>query len=75
MSSQGEPPMIVEPFYISSTDMIILLLTGKACGNVGAYTLNGIDFTIDTNELGIGMLSYAVYDAKIPMNIGLLNPK
>lgn len=67
--------MIVDPFQICTTDMIVLLLTGKACGNVGAQTAYGTDFIIDTSELGIGMLSYAVYDAKIPMNIGLINPK
>ena len=39
--AQGEPPMIVKPHYICTTDLMILLMSGVANGNVGAYTAMG----------------------------------
>eukprot|EP00801_Mesodinium_rubrum_P002550 Mrub_02550.p1 GENE.Mrub_02550~~Mrub_02550.p1 ORF type:complete len:532 (+),score=96.92 Mrub_02550:3-1598(+) len=75
LQGQGNPPMIEKPNYICNTDLMVLLMSGNACGNVGAYTAFGGDFIIDTSKLGIGMLSYSVYDAKIPMNQGLMTPK
>lgn len=50
-----------------------LLISGVANGNVGAYDPMGKQFKIET-KLGIGMLSSAIIEAKIPINEGLLNP-
>jgi len=33
--------MIVKPFYVCTTDLLSLLITGEANGNVGAYTVTG----------------------------------
>ena len=71
--SHGEPPLIDKPNYICTTDLMVLLMSGKANGNVGAYDPMGVQFKIETT-LGIGMLSSAVVEAKIPINEGLLNP-
>jgi hypothetical protein len=67
--------MIEKPNYICNTDLMILLMSGKANGNVGAYDAMGTEFYISTKELGIGLLSSAVYDSKIPINEGLLSPE
>lgn len=37
MQSGGELPLIVAPFYICVTDLLMLLITGKANGNVGDF--------------------------------------
>jgi hypothetical protein len=71
--SHGEPPLIDKPHYICTTDLMILLMSGVANGNVGAFDPMGKEFKIET-KLGIGMLSSAVIEAKIPINEGLLNP-
>ena len=71
--SHGEPPLIDKPHYICTTDLMILLMSGVANGNVGAFDPMGNEFKIQT-KLGIGMLSSAVIEAKIPINEGLLNP-
>ena len=39
--AQGEPPMIEKPNYICNTDLMVLMMSGKANGNVGAYTAMG----------------------------------
>jgi hypothetical protein len=67
--------MIEKPNYICNTDLMILLMSGKANGNVGAFDAIGNSFYISTKELGIGLLSSAVYESKIPINDGLLSPE
>ena len=40
--SHGEPPLIDKPNYICTTDLMVLLMSGKANGNVGAYDPMGV---------------------------------
>jgi hypothetical protein len=71
---QGQSPMIEKPHYICNTDLLMLLMTGKANGNVGAYDSSGNSYLIDTSYLKIGLLSTHSLEAKIPINDGLLSP-
>jgi len=37
LQSGGELPLVVAPFNICVTDLLMLMLTGKANGNVGDF--------------------------------------
>jgi len=52
----------------------MLLLTGKAYGNICAYNTEGDKYSLD-NPFGIGILSYSTYELKIPIHESLMSPK
>jgi len=38
--------MIIKPWYVCTSELIMLLLTGTASGNVSAYDVKGNKFTV-----------------------------
>lgn len=75
MQSGGELPLIVAPFYICVTDLLMLLITGKANGNVGDFDPMTLQKVQVENKLQIGVLSSIVHQINIPINDSLITPQ
>lgn len=60
----GEPHLVTGSNWFCTSELMSLLMRGNACGNVGAYGLDGKKqiFTVPTK---IGMLSMSDYDGKV----------
>ena len=74
VSDMGEPPLIVGPHRICSSELMGLLLKGVASGNFGAQNATntaGNDWPV---ALGVGMLSSAELDSGITICNQLKSP-
>eukprot|EP01059_Diplonema_ambulator_P009944 TRINITY_DN19922_c0_g1_i1.p1 TRINITY_DN19922_c0_g1~~TRINITY_DN19922_c0_g1_i1.p1 ORF type:complete len:503 (+),score=66.18 TRINITY_DN19922_c0_g1_i1:41-1510(+) len=68
----GEPPLVLPPFYICTSDLVALFLRGVAKGNTSSYNMTGDKQDWDTE---IGILSYQEWESKIPLADSLKSPK
>ncbi|KRX00636.1 UBA-like protein [Pseudocohnilembus persalinus] len=73
--SGGELPLIVRPFNICVTDLIMLMISGEANGNVGDFSQFSNEKIQVNNRLGIGLLTSVVHQMNIPINDALLTPQ
>lgn len=72
----GEPPLIVGPNLLCSSELVSLCLRGVAGGNVGAFAGDGSCFNwpLDT-EFGVGLLSHLEVESGIPLCDALKFPR
>eukprot|EP01062_Namystynia_karyoxenos_P045357 TRINITY_DN33678_c0_g1_i1.p1 TRINITY_DN33678_c0_g1~~TRINITY_DN33678_c0_g1_i1.p1 ORF type:complete len:536 (+),score=131.82 TRINITY_DN33678_c0_g1_i1:89-1609(+) len=71
-AEHGDPPLVLPPWHVCSSEMIGLFLRGKAGGNVGAYTAAGVKH--DWAGTPLGMLSFQELEAGIPLCDSLKSP-
>ena len=67
VADMGEPPLIVGPHQICSSELVSLLLRGVATGNVAAHTAMGAAFCDWPPALGVGCLSLAEIETGEPV--------
>mmetsp|Transcript_18844 Transcript_18844/g.36978 ORF Transcript_18844/g.36978 Transcript_18844/m.36978 type:complete len:510 (+) Transcript_18844:157-1686(+) len=74
LSYGGELPLVVGPHQLCTSELLMLLLTGRAAGGVGAYApFGGEKVSIDV-PTGIGLLSFSELETGIPVNDRLKTP-
>eukprot|EP00662_Eupelagonemidae_sp_cell21_P013149 gene13149-32010_t len=49
----GDPPLVIGQWHVCSSELIGLFLRGKAGGNVGAYTPDGVKQDWAEKEQGV----------------------
>mmetsp|Transcript_7588 Transcript_7588/g.12263 ORF Transcript_7588/g.12263 Transcript_7588/m.12263 type:complete len:506 (+) Transcript_7588:249-1766(+) len=70
----GEPPLIVGPNHLCTSELVMFILCGVAKGSVGAYNSSGSKWTLDVPS-GVGLLSFMELDSGIPVNDTLKSPR
>jgi len=74
LAGGGEPPLIVGPNQLCTSELLKLLLCGAANGSVGAYSLMG-GKTPDLSTVGgVGLLSLSELQSSIPVADSLKAP-
>ncbi|KAJ9472809.1 Protein FAM188A-like protein [Diplonema papillatum] len=68
----GDPPLVLAPFGICTSEMIGLFLQGKAGGNTSSYTITGEKQDWDTV---IGMLTVQEKELGVPLADSLKSPE
>jgi len=72
----GELPLLYGPHLLCTSELLMLLLTGKANGAVGAYRPDGNKRLGDLSVLGgVGLLSYQEFETGIPVHDTLKSPQ
>lgn len=72
----GEPPLIIGPNLLCSSELMALCLRGVAGGNVGAFAGDGsrFDWPSDT-DFGVGLLSHLEVESGVPLCDALKFPR
>jgi len=70
---EGEMPLIVGPNQLCSSELMMLFLTGRAKGDLGAYSILGGKNEVEI-DAGIGMLSFSELESGIPVHDNMKTP-
>jgi len=64
----SQPPLVVGPNWLCTSDLVSLMLVGEAKGNVSAYSpVDASKIKFPKTVGGVGLLSYAEIEAGVPI--------